>query len=89
MVSVVQTKNYAFPQREYAPLTPTFSYGQPSVVFYAQTKSGSPISHIYTFHGLHMFITVSEDNTITLWELSSEGSLSVSPTQEFKLDPEG
>ena len=53
------------------------------------TESRSPIRMIYTLTSLQQFITVSDDNSVVLWELESEGNLRLTPTKEFKLDPEG
>ena len=66
-----------------------FSYGRPGLELRANTEGGTAIHEIFSFSSLHQFITVSEDNSVVLWELDSEGQPSLTPTQQFKLDPEG
>jgi len=66
-----------------------FSYGRPGLELRANTEGGAAIHEIFSFSSLHQFITVSEDNSVVLWELDSEGQPSLTPTQRFKLDPEG
>jgi len=36
-----------------------------------------------------MFITVSEDNSVVLWEIDSEEQAELQPTKQFKLDSDG
>ena len=64
-------------------------YGRPGVVFRASTESKAAIKEIFSFSSLHLFITVSEDNNVVLWEIDSEDQSTLTATKEFKLDPDG
>lgn len=64
-------------------------YGRPGIEFKATTDSKAPINEIFAFRNLHQFITVSGDNSVVLWELNTEGQPLLTPTKEFKMDPEG
>ena len=67
-----------------------FSYGQPGVEFYAQTKDEAAITSIFAFRGNHQIITVDTSNTIILWDLGGEGkSPSLEQKDSFVLDPDG
>ena len=64
-------------------------YGRPGIEFRASTDTKVPIKEIFAFRNLHQFITVSGDNSVVLWELSTDGQPLLTPTKEFKMDPEG
>lgn len=64
-------------------------YGRPGVEFRSSTREKVAITEIFTFSSLHLFITVSEDNTVVLWDIDSEGQGELQVTKEFKLDSDG
>ena len=64
-------------------------YGRPGVQFRACSDSSSPITALFMISGLHQLISVSADNSIATWEVTTEGQPTLSIVKDFKLDPEG
>lgn len=64
-------------------------YGRPGVEFRSHTLEKVAITEVFTFSSLHLFITVSEDNNVILWEIDSEGQGELQIAKEFKLDSDG
>lgn len=64
-------------------------YGRPGVEFKASIESGASITALFMISGIHQVISVSADNCITTWELTTEGQPALLPVKQFKLDPEG
>ena len=65
------------------------SYGRPGVEFRASNESRSAIKQVFSFHGLHQFITVSENNCVEQWTLNTDGQPILVQEKELRLDPEG
>lgn len=64
-------------------------YGRPGVEFVANSDGGSSIIDLFMISGLHQLISVSADNKILTWELTTEGKPALVLIKEFRLDPEG
>ena len=57
--------------------------------FRSQIPSKAAITEIFSFSSMHLFITVSEDNTVILWEIDSEGQSELQSTKEYKMEADG
>lgn len=64
-------------------------FGRPGVEFRALTASKSALTAIFCVSAIHQLVTVSEDNTITGWELNTEGQLTLTVNSELAFDHEG
>lgn len=64
-------------------------YGRPGVEFIADCESGSPVTALFMISGVHQLISVSANNSVVTWELTTEGKPTLSSIKDFRLDPEG
>ncbi len=63
-------------------------FGRPGVEFRALTTTKSAIKSILCVSAVHQLVTVSEDNSITLWELNTEGLPTLTVVKELTFDSE-
>lgn len=63
-------------------------YGRPGVEFRTTADNESPVYAIFMISGLHQLISVTADNSIATWELSTEGQSTLCVIKQLKLDPE-
>ncbi len=64
-------------------------YGRPGVEFRAVLKNKVPISSLFFIQGVHQLISVSADNTVATWEMSTDHQPTLSVIKEFNIDPDG
>ena len=63
-------------------------FGRPGVEFRAFAANKSAIKSIFFISSVHQLLTVSIDNSITAWELSTDGQPALTVSSEFIMDLE-
>jgi len=64
-------------------------FGRPGVEFRAVTASKSPLTAVLCVSAVHQLVTVAEDNTITAWELNTDGLPALNVNNELTIDRDG